>query len=398
MLVAFADLSEAQYVRLAIDEITVTKTTDVSDRCGVIVSFRCGAANDRDEVYFVGIGVTTMRGIFPIPRVSPPPPNDYYGMKTSRDGGSATFRNIALAADVNEWVYLPNGHSAAFIVFVREQDNAQLAAINWAALAGLTGLLGVVAPGRYGPELEFTAAVAELGAAGVSLVESLLSDGDDTIGVFSVLIANVDNEIRSVWSPGTHTTLLSQSNAAAVFSANGGFTVRPIAGEPSSYSIRAHVQQLLTCVQNTFSNKCLEVPLGLGSFHLPTLAHQSPCQRSLNQSWILSPADVSARPAFKLIAALPTFESIVRHGGRCLDVVGADLHDHASIQQYPCHFRNNQQWRLTGQLPAFGLQNIHSNKCLDVPDANHAFIQQFSCHGGPNQRWSLSGYVPFAPE
>src|SRR5262245_38572049 len=89
-MLLLAGRSEAQYVRVAIDEITVTKTTDVSDRCGAPISFRCGAFNDRDEVYFTVAGTTSSLGAFGMARVAPPAPNDYYGLTAARDGGPAT--------------------------------------------------------------------------------------------------------------------------------------------------------------------------------------------------------------------------------------------------------------------------------------------------------------------
>jgi Ricin-type beta-trefoil lectin domain len=392
ILGSFAHHSEAQYVRVAIDEITVAKTTDVSDSCGFIITFRCGSVNDADEVYFTGAAVTTVDGALTIPRVSPPAPNDYYAIRASRDGGPDTFRNIPVVPNSHQWFYLPNGSAAGFVVLVREQDNAQLADINLAAASGLLAATNLVNPSEF----ELALAAAGLTYAAGDVVASLLRDGDDTIGAFTVVIANVNNEIRSVWNGVTNTRVLSHSNAAALFTANGGFTVT--SGEPSAYSIRASVQQLMTQVQNSYTGRCLEVANVLGnSLFSPTLVQQSPCRSSGYQSWALSPTDTSAHPAFKLISMIPSIELVNHNGGRCLDVVGGDLSDHAAIQQYPCHFGPDQQWSLIGQGSQFDIRNVNSTKCLDVPNASNPFIQQFTCHGGTNQKWSLSGHVPFAP-
>jgi glucosylceramidase len=377
MTLIMAGRSEAQYFRLAIDEITVTKTTDVSDLCGW-PAFRCGAWNDSDEVYFTVAGATRRGGTVNLPRVSPPPPNDYYGMKAARDGGPATLRNIPLW-NGQHWFPLGNGESAFFIVLIREQDNAQLPAIRATIEGGLGLLAGVTL------DTNLTApALQRLGEAATELIRSLSRDGDDTIGAFTVLLTNANNQIRTAWEARENTTLLSQSSSAALFKANGGFDLR--SGEPSDYLIRVNIQQLSTRVQNFYSMKCLDVENG--SPQSGAVVQQYTCQGSPNQAWILSPVGVSAVPTFFLMA---------RHSGHCLDVVWASPDDHAGIQQYSCHFESNQQWRLTGLQPYYQIRNVHSDKCLDVPYHSDPFVQQFGCHGGWNQKWWLSGYVPFAP-
>src|ERR1700746_2166135 len=91
--------------------------------------------NNRDEAYFLLTGGTVLG---PIPasgaRISPPPPEDYYGLKKGE-----SRRDIAL------WEgFIPNNSYSAFGVVLREQDNAQLAAFTTLAAAAGGQILGLV--------------------------------------------------------------------------------------------------------------------------------------------------------------------------------------------------------------------------------------------------------------
>jgi glucosylceramidase len=342
---------EAQYFRLAVDEITVNRATD-------------GSGN-RDEVYFM-LASGTRYGQVSIPRIAPTGTEDYYGLMAAGDGGPATFRNIPLW-DGQRWFELANGASACFLVLIREQDNASLGGADY--LSGLIRSTNLRA--------SLTSAETQcLGPAANNLIGSLAVDGHQMIGAFTVIVSNVNNQIVTTWSPKVQTTLQRQSHSAAQFNA---------AGDSSDYQVRVNIQQRVTWAQNWYSMKCLDVEYA--SRQSPAVVQQYTCQQSPNQAWILSPAGVSSAPPFILMAA---------HSGHCLDIVGASRDDHAGVQQYTCHFGTNQQWNLTGLHPYYSIQSMHSYKCVDVPYATYPLVQQYACHGGWNQKWWLSGYLRFA--
>src|SRR5262245_48057824 len=108
------------FVQLMIDDLACGKPPET------------GLFNDRDEVY-LPLADTSNQGPIQVPRVSPQPTEDYYGLKAGQRA-----RNIRL------WEgYLGNGESAFLTVLVREQDNAQLQAIG-NAMRGAALALGAI--------------------------------------------------------------------------------------------------------------------------------------------------------------------------------------------------------------------------------------------------------------
>ncbi|GAA3438685.1 hypothetical protein GCM10018954_083040 [Kutzneria kofuensis] len=87
------------------------------------------------------------------------------------------------------------------------------------------------------------------------------------------------------------------------------------------------------------------------------------------------------------------YSLIARHSGKCLDVWDGSTDDHALVQQFGCHYGNNQQFGLvyvTGDY--YALVARHSGKCLDIPGASlddHVIVQQYGCHYGENQQFRL---------
>jgi hypothetical protein len=128
--------------------------------------------NDHDEVYFLVAGSTSTGKKV---RVSPKgPAQDYFSM-----AAGDSLHEIVLWQDD-----LEDGKDAFLIVFVREQDNAQLQAIEDAVTGGIS-LVVSIATGSGGGAV---GALAQLGHAAFELAQSLSSDGDQTIGVFAVRI------------------------------------------------------------------------------------------------------------------------------------------------------------------------------------------------------------------
>jgi hypothetical protein len=128
--------------------------------------------NDRDEVYFLVAGATTHGKKV---RVSPKgPAADYYGLSK---GDSAHYITLWQGD-------LEDGEDAFLIVFVREQDNAQLQAIKDAIGGAVTVITSIASQSPGG----VAGGTAQLGQALFELSESLGSDADQTIGAFAVRI------------------------------------------------------------------------------------------------------------------------------------------------------------------------------------------------------------------
>jgi len=162
--------------------------------------------NDRDEAYFV-VGGGSVHGKINIPRVSPPPPEDYYGLHAGEHAD-----NIELwSGDLND------GESARLIVLLREQDNAQLGAI----VDGIKGAIEAVA-GFFTDNAELTQqGLQDLAKAGGELVESLSQDGDQTIGGFTAAIQVDAGCVMVTYGALGATTLSSTNDTAANFHATG---------------------------------------------------------------------------------------------------------------------------------------------------------------------------------
>lgn len=108
-----------------------------------------------------------------------------------------------------------------------------------------------------------------------------------------------------------------------------------------------------------------------------------------NQKWLAQNASTPGYVYF-----------VNQNSGQCLDVRMGGAQD-GTLQQYPCHYRDNQLFRLEPQADAVGVVRIvakHSGYCLDVPSGSmedRVPIQQFPCHSGRNQRWIYALEGPY---
>jgi hypothetical protein len=81
---------------------------------------------------------------------------------------------------------------------------------------------------------------------------------------------------------------------------------------------------------------------------------------------------------------------------KCVEVGGWRSDDLAPVDQYSCHYGQNQQWlfaRMSNDANVFFIRNINSGKCLDVLGFSQdqgAPVVQYSCHLQANQQWQFS--------
>jgi hypothetical protein len=79
---------------------------------------------------------------------------------------------------------------------------------------------------------------------------------------------------------------------------------------------------------------------------------------------------------------------------KCLDVQGGSTADGAALQQWDCHQRPNQQFRLrSAGGGSFELVAQHSDKCLEVAGeatGDGAAVDQWKCGRGDHQRWRIT--------
>jgi hypothetical protein len=380
-VLALAQPVEAQYFRLAIDEISVQTPTD---------------GDGEDDLYVTIVGITTTQGTNTILRmieIAPPAPDHFYRMGGGSGVGAAVLRSLPLW-DGNWLCCLGQGEVVYLAVFIRERDglDKQERRDTFERLVGY--LSERLVAGRQRNFRDFV-------VWGGEFLKSMERDGDDTIGAFAVALGTEGQLVAGRWSainhhyrdPNTITTLIADSYSAAEFS---GSMNAPQRSKRWDYRFRVAVQQLVRA-KNSNSDKCLDV-IG-GSQHSGANLQQYTCTGSSylwaqpNQLFAITPAGVSTSPAFY-------FQ--VQHSGQCLDVEWASRDDHAAIQQHSCHFGLNQQWLLNPRVgpihSGWELRSLQSYKCIDVVGASsgeHAAIQQFGCHGGGAQLFDLEGYRPF---
>jgi hypothetical protein len=136
-------------------------------------------------------------------------------------------------------------------------------------------------------------------------------------------------------------------------------------------------------LENYFSYKCLDLEnWGSGRY-----VQQYPCHYGDNQLW-----QFVEDPGW-----LGTYEikpiQYTRNGlNECLDVEnwGTGVY----TQRYPCHLGNNQRWQIydynSGTL-TFTVRPVSDlGKCLDASDWGRGVrVQIYPCHGGTNQLWRL---------
>jgi Bacterial tandem repeat domain 1 len=155
-------------VHLHINGLYSRRPTDPSDP-----KFLGLGSKDRDEAYFVVVGVYS-HGRIVIPRVSPPPPSDYYGLKAGQRAANITL----WSGDIND------GESAHLIVLLREQDNAQLGAIENAVKGVAEAVVGYFSDNASLTEQ----GLKDLAVGDGTAVATASKDGDQTIGGFMAAI------------------------------------------------------------------------------------------------------------------------------------------------------------------------------------------------------------------
>ena len=141
-----------------------------------------------------------------------------------------------------------------------------------------------------------------------------------------------------------------------------------------------------TEIVNRHSEKCLDVEAG--SPDLGADVNQFSCHDGANQKWLL-------RDRAGGYVAI-----VSQSSGLCMDVrIGGPKN--GTLQQYTCHYRDNQLFRFEQRSDGVrGVRIIakHSGQCLDVPSPgtdDRVNIQQFPCHVGPNQRWVHADRGPY---
>jgi hypothetical protein len=213
------------------------------------------------------------------------------------------------------------------------------------------------------------------------LYESLVNDGDQTIGGFTVRIKNDNGNVVVNWDALPQTAIVSvapHTGPAEQFDANGS---------AAHYSVNASVgRPRLPMIVNRYSGKALDV-VG-GSSADQAKVQQYTIHGGGNQRWHLKMQSIATAPGLPY----PYFAIIADHSGKCLDVPNGSMDDGVDIQQYTPHYGTNQSWILIPREGDVVIMNLHSRKVLDVEGASlddHANIQQFGYLGGLNQRWRL---------
>jgi hypothetical protein len=342
------------FVRLEVQELEAGLTTET------------GPFNDRDELYFAVTG-TTDKAQIERPRVSPPPPEDYYGLKKGQ-----TARNIHL------WEgFLREGGSAFLVAVLREQDNAQRDFIVNLVKGTALGIATIFASTSLGP-----AALEALKDAADSFIDSLANDEDQTIGALAVHANAINQQLNTLWFNRQDTTTVNAQDGRATFFAEGS---------EARYRIAVQLIKLpLPMIVAAHSGKCLDV--AGGNIEDQANVQQFTTHGGDNQRWYQTPVGMaSGNPVSN--GLFPVVVLRAAHSGKALDVAGASQDDGANVQQYEPHFGPNQQWMF---VPASGgkvaILNRHSRKVLDIEamsQADQANVQQHTWNGGNNQLWTL---------
>lgn len=187
---------ESTRVSLTFDELRADWTTER------------GPFNDRDEVYCVVAGVSgspRARRKISVPRVSPPPPEDYFQFKTGERKSNIGLTDMTLES----------GDVALVEVVIREQDNAQKDAILAGVEAAAVGAVALYTGSSTLTKIAEDKAKAALKQA----YDSLGRDGDQNIGAFSVQITNLNGRIETEWYDGPGTLITSRNGSSATFEA-----------------------------------------------------------------------------------------------------------------------------------------------------------------------------------
>lgn len=343
---------QAQYFRLAINEIEAVKADD--DDCLPL------ACDKDDEIYFVVTGFTSHDGIVGVPKVTPAGA-DNFSISTGQK-----LRDIPLWN--GHWYYLGEGETANFEVAVRNGTW-----INLDVLSSITQVAGITLATIISGSPNV---LGELGSALTAFANALSNDGDHNIAFYAVSITNQNNKFIATWKAGNQTTLQSSNHMAARFTANG---------YGSNYDLKVSVQRSAASLSNKLSNKCLDV--AGASLADQANVQQYSCHGGQNQQWVFKPMGYLEKVA-------PDYSIINAYSGKCLDVAGASLADGANVQQYACHGGDNQIWKLDNLFDGtHRIRNLRSGKALEVAGgsvANGGNVQQFMWKNGDNQKWRIN--------
>jgi hypothetical protein len=114
-----------------------------------------------------------------------------------------------------------------------------------------------------------------------------------------------------------------------------------------------------------------------------------------NQRWLIRLVSVQPVPAIGL-GLVPTYAIIAAHSGLCVDVPGGSTAPGTGIQQFSCHFGDNQRWVLlpTNATNQVVIVNVHSGLCLDIAGQSNAdqarVVQQPFNQASPYQLWRIT--------
>jgi hypothetical protein len=135
-------------------------------------------------------------------------------------------------------------------------------------------------------------------------------------------------------------------------------------------------------ITNVYSDKCIDVANRSSSDGAKV--QQYTCHGRTNQLFRLQP--VLGGQYSQIVAV---------HSGKCLQVAGSSLQNGAKVQQATCSFpRHNQLFEIRPyEVPNFGYSYLvaaHSGKCVAVTGfsrQNNALIEQTTCSPNSNQLW-----------
>jgi Ricin-type beta-trefoil lectin domain-like len=272
------------FIRFEVEELEAGQTTDT------------GPFNDRDELYFAVTG-TTDKAQIERPRVSPPPPEDYYGLSQGQ-----TARNIRL------WEgFLQEAGSAFLVAVLREQDNAQRDFIINLVKGAALGIATIFASPSLGP-----AALEALKDAADSFIDSLASDGDQTIGALAVHANATNQQLNVSWINRQGTTTVNAQDGQATLLAEGS---------DARYRIAVRLIKLpLPMVVAAHSGKCLDV--AGGDTEDQANIQQFTTHGGDNQRWHQTLVGMSSGSPVSN-GLFPVVVLRAAHSGKALDVAGA---------------------------------------------------------------------------
>jgi hypothetical protein len=142
---------------------------------------------------------------------------------------------------------------------------------------------------------------------------------------------------------------------------------------PTNYSGYKHLRA-------KHSNKCLDVEGASTSAGARIMQHT--CHSGKNQNWTFDPQHDG------------TYKIVAEHSKKCMDVSNYSTSNGAKIWQWDCgrdigSKPANQKWKIINRGNGYyAFKSMQSGKCLDIEKASQqdgANLQQWDCHYGNNQ-------------